>query len=196
MSKFTKQAIMDGVIELSKHMPIEKITVKMVTDYIGITRNTFYYHYQDIYDLLDEIVITKAQKLFVIDEDNMLDSWKSNLRFMGEYAKKNRAFIRNLYQSMGRDAFGDKLVEICMKPISSSLRMYAEMKQSKQPDYKYTEKNIKDSSYILAKMLSETAVEWLRGRINSDPVAVMEECIYIIDGVGEKILDNMCNNNT
>ena len=49
MSKFTKQAIMDGFIELSKQMPIDKITVKKVTDYIGITRNTFYYHYQDIY---------------------------------------------------------------------------------------------------------------------------------------------------
>ena len=62
MSKFTKQAIMDGFIELSKQMPIDKITVKKVTDYIGITRNTFYYHYQDIYALLEEIVVTKAKK--------------------------------------------------------------------------------------------------------------------------------------
>ena len=67
MSKFTKQAIMDGFIELSKQMPIDKITVKKVTDYIGITRNTFYYHYQDIYALLEEIVVTKAKKLFVLD---------------------------------------------------------------------------------------------------------------------------------
>ena len=52
MSKFTKQAIMDGFIELSKQMPIDKITVKKVTDYIGITRNTFYYHYQDILSLI------------------------------------------------------------------------------------------------------------------------------------------------
>ena len=61
MAKFTKQAIMDGFIELSKQMPIDKITVKKVTDYIGITRNTFYYHYQDIYALLEEIWRTRGR---------------------------------------------------------------------------------------------------------------------------------------
>ena len=50
---------MDGFIELSKQMPIDKITVKKVTDYIGITRNTFYYHYQDIYNVLEWIVETQ-----------------------------------------------------------------------------------------------------------------------------------------
>ena len=67
MSKFTKQAIMDGFIELSKQMPIDKITVKKVTDYIGITRNTFYYHYQDIYALAnameDEMVHVVVESL-------------------------------------------------------------------------------------------------------------------------------------
>lgn len=195
MSKFTKQAIMEGFIELSKQMPIEKITVKKVTDHIGITRNTFYYHYQDIYDLLDEIVLTKAQKLFVLDEDNLQDSWKSNLRFMGQYAKKNETFIRNLYQSMGRDAFGDRLVDICKESIYKSVKLYAEMMKVKHPDYVYTEQDMRDCAYILAKMLSETACEWIRGRISSDPVAVMEKCIYTIDGVGEKILENLSRHN-
>lgn len=126
MSKFTKQAIMDGFIELSKQMPIDKITVKKVTDYIGITRNTFYYHYQDIYALLEEIVVTKAKKLFVLDEDNLENSWKSNLRFMGQYGKKNENFIRNLYQSMGRDSFGDQLLEISYGSIYRSVQAYAE----------------------------------------------------------------------
>ena len=113
---------MDGFIELSKQMPIDKITVKKVTDYIGITRNTFYYHYQDIYALLEEIVVTKAKKLFVLDEDNLENSWKSNLRFMGQYGKKNENFIRNLYQSMGRDAFGDQLLEISYGSITGACR--------------------------------------------------------------------------
>ncbi len=191
MSKFTKQAIMDGFIELSKQMPIDKITVKKVTDYIGITRNTFYYHYQDIYDLLDEIVVTKAKKLFVLDADNLQDSWKSNLRFMGQYAKKNENFIRNLYQSMGRDAFGDRLVDICYESILKTAESHLDEVMIKQPNRVYTDENAKDCAYILAKMLAETASEWIRGRVNSDPVALMEKCIYTIDGVAEHILDNL-----
>ena len=134
MSKFTKQAIMDGFIELSKQMPIDKITVKKVTDYIGITRNTFYYHYQDIYALLEEIVVTKAKKLFVLDEDNLENSWKSNLRFMGQYGKKNENFIRNLYQSMGRDSFGDQLLEISYGSIYRSVQAYAEKEMVQNPN--------------------------------------------------------------
>lgn len=191
MSKFTKQAIMDGFIELSKQMPIDKITVKKVTDYIGITRNTFYYHYQDIYALLEEIIVSKAKKLFVLDEDNLKDSWKSNLRFMGQYGKKNEDFIRNLYQSMGRDAFGDQLTEISYGSIYRSIEAYAEQQMLKDPSRKYTEKNIHDTAYILAKMLSENAVEWIRGRIEQDPVVLMEKAICAIDGVGEVILNNL-----
>lgn len=195
MSKFTKQAIMDGFIELSKQMPIDKITVKKVTDYIGITRNTFYYHYQDIYALLEEIVVTKAQKLFVIDEDNLQDSWKSNLRFMGQYAKKNETFIKNLYQSMGRDAFGDQLMDICYESIYKSVRLIAQEMHIQNPECVYSEQNVKDCSYIMAKMFTEVASEWIRGKINQDPVAIMEKCIYTIDGVGEKILDNLRRHN-
>ena len=144
MSKFTKQAIMDGFIELSKQMPIDKITVKKVTDYIGITRNTFYYHYQDIYALLEEIVVTKAKKLFVLDEDNLENSWKSNLRFMGQYGKKNENFIRNLYQSMGRDSFGDQLLEISYGSIYRSVQAYAEKEMVQNPDITYKEQAIKE----------------------------------------------------
>ena len=141
---------MDGFIELSKQMPIDKITVKKVTDYIGITRNTFYYHYQDIYALLEEIVVTKAKKLFVLDEDNLENSWKSNLRFMGQYGKKNENFIRNLYQSMGRDSFGDQLLEISYGSIYRSVQAYAEKEMVQNPDITYKEQAIKDTSYILA----------------------------------------------
>ena len=191
MSKFTKQAIMDGFIELSKQMPIDKITVKKVTDYIGSTRNTFYYHYQDIYALLEEIVVTKAKKLFVLDEDNLENSWKSNLRFMGQYGKKNENFIRNLYQSMGRDAFGDQLLEISYGSIYRSVQAYAEKEMVQNPDITYKEQAIKDTSYILAKMLSENAVEWIRGRVEQDPVALMEKAIATVDGVGRVLLNNL-----
>lgn len=191
MSKFTKQAIMDGFIELSKQMPIEKITVKKVTDYIGITRNTFYYHYQDIYALLEEIVISKAKKLFNLDEQNLEDSWKSSLRFMGQYGKKNVDFIRNLYQSMGRDAFSDRLADISYEPIYKSIQVYVEQQMIQNPSRTYTEENICAITHILAKMLAENAVEWIRGRGEQDPVLLMEKAILAIDGVGELMLDNL-----
>ena len=64
MAQFTKKGIMDSFVELAKEMPIDKITIKKVCDNCNINRNTFYYYYQDLYALKEEIIYAKAQKLF------------------------------------------------------------------------------------------------------------------------------------
>ena len=48
----TEKAIMDTFLLLLNQNPLDKITVKDIVSACGISRNTFYYHYQDIYDLL------------------------------------------------------------------------------------------------------------------------------------------------
>lgn len=188
MSNFTKLAITECFIQLSKEMPIEKITVTKITERCGINRNTFYYYYQDVFALLEEIIYTKAEKLFVLDEDNLTDSWKSNLRFIGEYARKNEAFIKSVYQSMGRDAFGDYLVDISYKSILKSIELM-------NHDENNTEKDMQNAAYILAKMFSETAVEWIRGKMDNDPVTIMERAIIIIDGIPQLFLNNIARAN-
>ena len=55
MASFTKMAIMKVFGDLASSKPVDKITVKDITDRCGISRNTFYYHYQDIYQVLRHI---------------------------------------------------------------------------------------------------------------------------------------------
>ena len=51
MAVFTKIVIMRVFEELLAFKQLDKITVKDITDKCGISRNTFYYHYQDIYQV-------------------------------------------------------------------------------------------------------------------------------------------------
>ena len=44
--------------ELAKKHPIEKITIKEITDLAGVIRPTFYNHFQDKYELLEWIITT------------------------------------------------------------------------------------------------------------------------------------------
>lgn len=55
MSSSTKQAIIEAFIKLASKKPLEKITVRNIVDTCGINRNTFYYHFQDIFAVLEEI---------------------------------------------------------------------------------------------------------------------------------------------
>ena len=184
MSNFTKPAIMDSFIRLSQQMPIDKITVTKITKECGINRNTFYYYYNDVYDLLDEIIYTKMQKLFVIDENNYDDSWKASLRLIGHYAVKNEEFIKVLYHSMGRDAFGDKLTSIAEEPIRKTMMVYVDRKEA-------TEEDIKGVAYVFAKAFAETAVEWIRGRLKGTPVEIMENVINALGNVPDIIIKNI-----
>ena len=53
MENFTKLAIQDRFMKLLSVMPIDKITVVKVVEACEMNRNTFYYHFKDINDLLD-----------------------------------------------------------------------------------------------------------------------------------------------
>ena len=52
----TRGTIVQGFERLLNEKPVNKITVKDIAETCGINRNTFYYHFQDIPGLLEEIM--------------------------------------------------------------------------------------------------------------------------------------------
>ena len=55
MAHLTEAAIQDALLRLLSEQPFDKITVTQLVDECQITRRTFYYHYSDLYELLDTI---------------------------------------------------------------------------------------------------------------------------------------------
>ena len=63
MPNFTKRAIKEAFVALLDERPLNKITVKDVVEACGINRNSFYYHFQDLPALLEEIIAQQVQEL-------------------------------------------------------------------------------------------------------------------------------------
>ncbi|MBR7111422.1 MAG: TetR family transcriptional regulator [Clostridia bacterium] len=63
MSSSTKRAITESFIYLASKKPLEKITVRDIVDDCGINRNTFYYHFQDIFAVLEEICLSGTRHI-------------------------------------------------------------------------------------------------------------------------------------
>ena len=59
----TRERIAEALLELMKKKNIDKITVKDVVDHCNITRQTFYYHYQDMMDVFEWICRKKADEM-------------------------------------------------------------------------------------------------------------------------------------
>ena len=94
------QAKVDESQELLEEVPFDKITVSMLVKRCGIHHNTFYYHYQDIYQLLDEWM---TQKLAQFSHERSTDSWEKNLKAFLQNCKKNQKIVKHIMNSLSRD---------------------------------------------------------------------------------------------
>lgn len=59
----TRQNIFQAFIELREKYPLEKITVKELTERAQISKQTFYLHYRDMYDLSERIEQSMIQEM-------------------------------------------------------------------------------------------------------------------------------------
>ncbi len=88
MAKFTKQAIMNCLMDMLKTQSVEKITVKDICETCEINRNTFYYYFSDIYDVLDSVFAEETKTLLEL-EDNLTfyETYKKAAAIIIEYRK-------------------------------------------------------------------------------------------------------------
>ena len=77
MSQVTKRALEQSLKNLLLKKPLTKITVGDITDDCGINRMTFYYHFKDIYDLVEWSCLEDAKR--ALDEKKTYDTWQQGL---------------------------------------------------------------------------------------------------------------------
>lgn len=88
--------------EMMKTMPLEDINVTALCAKIGCHRQTFYYHYQDVYDLIAAILL--GEDLSEADECTDI---RAALNVYLRYVKTNFIFLRSTYNSAARDLTDD-----------------------------------------------------------------------------------------
>lgn len=100
MALYTKKLIMTAFQEMLEQQPFDKITVSALVKRAGVSPNTFYYHYQDIYALLDawfrELVASFAPGDTVIE-------WKSATKTMLRQCKAHPGIIYHVFDGLSRD---------------------------------------------------------------------------------------------
>ena len=69
MSQMTKRALVASLKDLLAEKPLDKITVTDLTEHCGVNRMTFYYHFKDIYDLVEWACIENATRALAGQKD-------------------------------------------------------------------------------------------------------------------------------
>ena len=115
MGNDTKRLIKESLIGLLNDKPFDGICIKELTDACGISRNTFYYHYHDIYEVLEEIFDEHTKQH--IGEADTWELWEDGILSSLEFVLQNRKAVYHVYNSLNRENL-ERYINRVMSPIT------------------------------------------------------------------------------
>lgn len=173
MSQTTKRALAGSLKHLLEKTTLDKITVKDITEDCGVNRQTFYYHFQDVYDLLRWLFDQDAER--ALGDKKTYDTWQEGFLRMLEYARANKAFTVNAYRSLGRELLETYLYRMThgllfdvIDESSSGLKVSAEHKAFIADFYKYAFVGL--------------ALDWIRADMREEPAVFIARLSRLLEG--------------
>lgn len=111
MPNFTKQAIKMSFMKQLNEQPLNKISVRSIVEECGINRNSFYYHFQDIPALIEEILTESADSL--VQKYPRIDSIEECIATAFQFLLENKKAILHIFHSVNRDIYEQYLTRCC-----------------------------------------------------------------------------------
>lgn len=177
MSKLTvtEKALAESLKQLMHDRPINKIHVQMIVDNCGLTRHTFYNHFQDVYDLLGWIY--KHEVIEDLELYCNLAQWKDGILLVLNYTVKNRAICLNTYHSLGRDHLEAFVFQVFQHVLSGIL---ADITHNLNVSRQFKEETVK----FYANAIMGIFIAWLKQDLKDDPA-------YIADWIEKMVKGNI-----
>lgn len=116
MSNTTKLALEASLKRLLLHKKIDKITINDLTTDCGISRMSFYYHFKDIYDLVEWVCVEDGKK--ALQGKKTYDTWQEGMTQVFEAVMENKPFILNVYSAVSREKIESYLYKLTYELIA------------------------------------------------------------------------------
>ena len=100
MCSDTKEKIAEAVEQMMLTKPVSKITVQSVMEQAQMKRQTFYYHYQDIYSVLEWIVVREICTPLRYDESVSAEDWCMQALTL---LRARQPLLRRISPALGRE---------------------------------------------------------------------------------------------
>ena len=123
MSSFTRQAIMDSFLRLLQRKPFRKVTVRDIVEECGVNRTTFYYYYQDIYAIVEDLISATVSPYAAA---LLGEAREEDLRDTGDFIKLYRRALAGLWEGLGQEAVRRYVFPVIEEPIAAFVERTAE----------------------------------------------------------------------
>lgn len=171
--QYTRKVIRETFLQMLGEMPLDKITVKDIVLRCNINRNTFYYHYADIYAVLTEVLEMDLQR--VIDEYNDTMSWEESCLSAARMALDNKRAVYHIYNSIRRE----KLERYMYGVAGSVMTRYVEHVSAGIPASEGDKRII---ARLYQSAMTEMVIQWIIGGMKEDPEVAIRRIGQLFDG--------------
>lgn len=165
----TEMKLAEALKNLMAKESIDTITVKRLTAMCGINRQTFYYHFRDIYDLITWIYLNES-----VENLDKATSTSESLLLIFSYLKRNEAIIKNTLASAGRELVIQFLYNTCY-----NLALKAVIAIDRNPLLTVEERKFIGNFY--APSYVYMLINWVDSGMKEEPKVLVERALILVE---------------
>lgn len=174
MQKDTKKLLSDAFLIQLASKPFDKITIKDIVDTAGVNRNTFYYYYSDVYDLLEEIF--KKELMIILESQKQTGSYLKAFIQVAQTAYEHKRMIRNICISRSYEYFESYMFKACNQIVVEFVKNMAEGMEVPDEDIEFIASFYE---YAIVGIISE----WFRTGMKEEPLEFIGNLSLVTGGV-------------
>lgn len=173
MSQITKRALVQSLKNLLQQKPLSKITISDITEDCGISRMTFYYHFKDIYDLVEWACAEDAAR--ALQNKKTYDTWQQGFVQIFHAVRENKVFVMNVYRCVNREQVEKYLVPLTDQLIMGVITERAAGMTVREADQQFIAQVY---SYAFVGIM----LDWIRDDMRADPEELVNRLAMVIRG--------------
>lgn len=172
-SQWTKRILAEGLKDLMQTTYLSKLSIGDICAYCNISRNTFYYHFKDKYDLVSWIFSTETMAHMTNFSD--YEHWADGLLSLCRYLQKNRKFYIHAMDSEGQNSFSSYL-------MSFYKNLMVHCVQQIDRDASLTEEETDFIARFYTHALVGVLLDWAKDGMKTDPASAVEHVRLLVNG--------------
>lgn len=178
-NELTKKAMEQAFLKLLSQKPLKKITISDITEECGINRMTFYYHFEDIYSLLDYSLRYEMKK--ALDGKFDASTWIEGMKNIFETSLKYKFLIVNAYKFNSREN-----VENVLDPIVYQLTYHVVKEEAF--GHSVPEEDLVFVAQCYKHLLIGIVLDWIKNDMKDDYQILLKKIGNFLTGETEWIL--------
>lgn len=173
MSDITKHALKASLKHMLLKKPLNKITISDIAEDCGISRMTFYYHFKDIYDLVEWACAEDAAR--ALQNKKTYDTWQQGFVQIFHAVRENKVFVMNVYRCVNREQVEKYLVPLTDQLIMGVITERAAGMTVREADQQFIAQVY---SYAFVGIM----LDWIRDDMRADPEELVNRLAMVIHG--------------